>query len=439
MLPRMFLKVLFLGHLVQAIYRGEREGEPKQIRNARSLMNAGAEFATPSPAPVSFEMRSNAPPSVPTLEPAPSNVTDWDFPFTVELVDFVVSMSNLTYSETLPKYLSRLLNVKLEKQFETFLSAIIQLVSQSVSRESEFDLFFSGYAMFNSSISESEVQTAQARILLDPEYFRVHLPNVISVAILPAPGQDLPDSASVAAVPSVTEEPSESPPKVGALIGVILASLIVLAMAIFVGRSFYRSRQRLAKCKEEKSIERTLPESPASSKAQMDNEGSPSVISFCRYAEGDECSLSGVSVLYSEAGFENSRHAELSPTPPDDKSVDGASIADSEAGLDSTQLYLKRRQKEKQRQHQESLTMKARDPLCLYDCENEFGYNFVARLNNLESSDDEDLYMTDNDLSVAGSEHPSECKESTNNDLSMLRWHQHKARMIASSAKQLEF
>lgn len=218
------------------------------------------------------------------------------------------------------------------------------------------------------------------------------------------------------------------------MVGMIVAAAIGIGLAMYLGYNFHKSRPQnggSSSGEGMKGVESrvTDPES-LSPDEQPTPDDSRSVMSYGMNTETDGISFSGVSTLNSEAGFENNHHAASKSTVADDSSIEGSSVADSEIGLDATQLYLAKRLKEKERQYQLSL-LAPKDPLCLYEFEADFAHDF--QFQKFMESDDEDLYLTDNDGSVAGSEDPSECKASEKG-LWILRWKQHKARMAASAA-----
>ena len=420
--PKLLLNLLLSASLVQAYYRGQRNHvELKTNRRGRFLMaSPGIEGTSAAPSLVSI-----APSSAPV---------NWHLGNDVDLLDFVVTMTNSSFAVGFTSYLNALLANKLKKEFKSFLHVVVQLnfISSKSGRALTDELYYSGQATFSVAVPVDDVQEEQSRILVDLGNFNVSSPNVLSISMVsrttPTTGVT---TDTPATFPAQQQASSDAPSLVGPIIGVVMSATVVLGLSIYLGCKYYTSTPTKGTSGDEATSASSPKDIPASvflEDRELPDGYSRSILSYGMNTENDDLSLGGVSILNSESGLDYSHQAATRATPADDNSA--VSTNDSEAGLDPTQLYLARRLKEKERKHQLAL-LAPKDPLCLYEFDGEFSYDFEWQ--KFMESDDEDLYLTDNEMSVAGSEHPSEQKESAKG-LSMMRWKQHKARMAASGA-----
>lgn len=426
LLPKLLLNLLLSTCLVQAFYRGQRNhAEVKGNSRGRFLMDGPGIVET------------SAAPSLVTIAPSSAPV-NWNLGYDVDILDFVVTMTNSTYATGITSYLNALLANKLKKEFESLLQVVVQLnfISANTGPALTDELHYSGRATFAEVVPVADVDDEQTRVLVDLGNFNVSSPNVISITMgsrtttTAAPGASPAQPAAPGASPAQQLPTSDAPSLLGPIIGVIVSGAVVLGLSIYLGCKYYTTQPTKGGSSDEATSAnspRDIPESVFLDESQLPDDYSRSVISYGMNTENDDLSLGGVSILNSESGFDNSHQAATRPTPADDNSV--ASTNDSEAGLDPTQLYLARRLKEKEKKHQLAM-LAPQDPLCLYEFDGEFSYDFEWQ--KFMESDDEDLYLTDNEMSVAGSEQASEHKECEKH-LPLMRWKLHKARMAASA------
>ena len=445
--PKLLFYLLLLAILAQAYNRGLNDDEPKGDDGDRFLKIGAPAWETTVPVVAVGDMapqpdilfRKKEKSEAPTSSPSSQLILGYQ----VDLSDFVVSMSNSTHSHGVTNYLMALLEYEFKKDFDSLLQVVVQLNSISSNSGQDFsdELFYSGQATFAGVVSDDDVRDEQASVLLDPGNFNISSPNVVAIRMA-FPTNTTTSSGQGNAevpVPSPAQQqqnpaPASSLSMTGLTLGAILVAAMVIGLAVFLGYNYYKSQSIQggnSNSDEGKNVESrtTDPESFFPGELARPDEYSGSIVSYGMNTENDDISFSGVSILNSDAGFDNVHH-ELKPTTADESSMGESSIADSEVGLDATQLYLARRLKEKERQYQLAL-LAHKGPPCLYEFDAELPHDF--QFQKFMESDDEDLYLTDNDKSIACSENPSECKESEKG-LSLLRWKQHKARMAASRA-----
>lgn len=153
----------------------------------------------------------------------------------VELLGFVVLLNNSTFQD-LASAFEELLTQQLKREFDYLISIDLQLETQTISgRTRQSELVFSGFAAFNTTMSDQLVRDAQIRALQDSEAVRQVTPDLISIKMSnPAP------VASPTASP--TTSPTVSPNNLSLIIISFAGAAVALLFAAFFGyRCFCRS------------------------------------------------------------------------------------------------------------------------------------------------------------------------------------------------------
>jgi hypothetical protein len=386
------LKLLLLGHVASASYRGAGDAQGRtrgrllqQMNDDTAPANKNDVVSTDSP------VSPKAPTPVPSPVPMHGGMSLSSPPtlIVVDLLPFVVSVDGGT-TQSLTNTLKTLLANEMQKEFDSFLSVGLRVQNGTISGGT---LDYGGTASFDGLVGYQNVQNVQARVLQDSTSIHQYAPYVTSI--------------------TMSNEASHS--SWAGLIVVVLVLTIGMGFAAFYGYRHYKKAKSLASTPVGEGVD---DQKPRKELPNPSDDFSQSVLSYDGpHTESEDGSLEDYSTTTDlEAGMmarttassttsshtpgyrATQRSTTTSTSSGRKGALDDSSMTDSEAGLNSTQLYLSQRRKERvfhHNQQQQQADLTSNKSLLLYESDADCSYDYVVK-RGMES-DDDDLYTTDNE------------------------------------------